>query len=194
MIDICSPEQSQPGCKALKNRTLLTNLLLGTMLCLLPASMLGQTPGSSQREAIKKLDFLVGQWKGDAWIQLGPGERHTAVQTESVQTKLNGVLLLIEGLGKERGVTVHDALAVVSYDEGKGQYRIRAYRSDGTSVDAEAEVTQGGLQWGFDDPRAGTIRFTIKLTDSGQWHEIGESSRDGKTWYKFLEMNLHRTN
>jgi hypothetical protein len=171
----------------------LKGILVGGAVLLLPISMSAQTPGSAQREAMKKLDFLVGQWKGDAWVEFGPGQRHKAIQTESVQMKLDGLLLLIEGLGKESGVTVHNALAVVSHDLKTGQYRIRAYRGDGAWIDADTKLTPGALEWGFQDPRAGTIRFTIKI-ESGRWNEIGEASRDGKTWHKFLEMNLERVN
>jgi hypothetical protein len=34
--------------------------------------------------------------------------------------------------------------------------------------------------------------FTIKRTDKDEWHEMGETSRDGKSWHQFFEMVLHR--
>ncbi len=56
-----------------------------------------------------------------------------------------------------------------------------------------ARVSENTLVWGFENPRAGTIRFTIKLNEKGQWFEIGEISRDGKAWQKFFKMTLSRT-
>jgi hypothetical protein len=59
-------------------------------------------------------------------------------------------------------------------------------------VDAEATVGDKSLIWSFRDPRAGQIRFTIKLDEQGRWFEIGEISMDGKGWHKFFEMTLQR--
>lgn len=41
-------------------------------------------------------------------------------------------------------------------------------------------------------PRGGTIRYTMDLTDAGEWHEIGERSSDGTKWEKFFEMTLRK--
>ena len=46
--------------------------------------------------------------------------------------------------------------------------------------------------WGFAVPQAGRVRFTITLTQAGEWWEIGEFSRDGATWAKFFEMTLKK--
>ena len=46
--------------------------------------------------------------------------------------------------------------------------------------------------WGFDYPGAGRVRFTIGLDAQGQWHEVGEFSRDGTQWMQNFEMTLHR--
>lgn len=157
-----------------------------------------QVPASLQLAEMKKLDFLVGQWKGDGWIEFAPGQRRTFTQTETVQSKLSGLVLLIEGLGKgktsgsEQEVTVHNALGVVSYDNQAKLFRWRAYQADGRSVDTEAKVTDRSLEWGFGNAQMGNIRFTIQLTEAGQWFEIGEVSRDGKNWKKFFEMTLQR--
>ena len=48
----------------------------------------------------------------------------------------------------------------------------------------------GGFEWGFRlEERGVTIRFTIRF-DEKRWHEVGETSVDGRTWNKFLEMTL----
>jgi hypothetical protein len=50
----------------------------------------------------------------------------------------------------------------------------------------------GGFEWGFRvEERGVTVRFTIRF-DEKRWHETGETSVDGKTWNKFLEMTLER--
>ena len=47
---------------------------------------------------MKKLDFLVGEWKGEGWMEFVPGQRRTFRGTEVVQSKLGGLLVTIEGL------------------------------------------------------------------------------------------------
>jgi len=150
--------------------------------------------GELQREQMKKLDFLVGEWKGDGWIMLGPNQKNTLTETESVQGKLGGVIVLIEGVGKRTGSdeVTHNALAVVAYDQHHQRFRFSAYHSRGDFADAEAKIGDKTLEWGFDLPNMGTIRYAIKLNAEGKWFEIGERSADGKTWQKFFEMTLSR--
>jgi hypothetical protein len=69
---------------------------------LLGATSMAQTPRTpdleAQRTAITKLAFLVGEWSGEASVLRGPAKFVELVQTESAQFKLDGLLLVIEGL------------------------------------------------------------------------------------------------
>jgi hypothetical protein len=175
-------------------------LLIGISLMLLaPVAAMAQSHTAASAAEMKKLDFLAGNWKGEGWIEMGPGGRSTFKQTEAVQSKLNGTVIIVEGLGTgklassgQEGV-VHNALAVISYDSTAKKYLFRAFRADGNYVDANVTMGEKGLIWGFRNPQqGGEIRYTIKLTDAGQWFEIGEFSMDGKQWRKFFEMTLQR--
>lgn len=175
-------------------------LLIGVSLMLLTTvAAMAQSPGTTSAAEMKKLDFLVGDWKGEGWIEMGPGGRSTFKQTEAVQSKLNGTVIIVEGLGMGKlansgqdGV-VHNALAVISYDSTARKFLFRAFRADGNYIDANVSVGDKSLIWGFRPPQqGGEIRYTIKLNDAGQWLEIGEFSMDGKQWRKFFEMTLQR--
>lgn len=180
----------------------MKNMLLVLFLCSLPIPAYAQAPAPSpQASEMTKLNFLVGEWKGTGYIEMGPGQRRTFTETETVQNKLGGLMLLIEGTGtgkvpgSEADVTVHNALAVVSYDDSSKAFRWLAYqaaRGSVQSIDTNARVQNKTIEWGFHDARAGTFRFTITLDDKGQWFEIGEISHDGKSWQKFFEMTLQR--
>ena len=170
------------------------------------AAVVGTSPGqpqpptapAGQRDAMKKLDFLIGQWKGEGWMEFAPGQRRTFKGNESVQSKLDGLLLAVEGVhyagagDKGQQVVVHSAFAVVSYDDKAKRYRFQAFTGRGTYEDAEAKVSDGQLVWGMKIPQFGDVRYTIKLDDKGRWLEIGEVSRDGNTWRKYFEMTLQR--
>jgi hypothetical protein len=155
-------------------------------------------PSSTQLEAMKKLHFLVGEWRGEGWTEFMPGQRRTSPIAESVQIKLGGMVLLVEGLGKKKvpgqqeEVVVHNALGILSYDEKAKVYRLRSHIASGQTTDAEARFTDGGFQWAFQAGPGLSFRYTVKLTDKGEWFEIGELSQDGTTWRKFHEMTLQK--
>jgi hypothetical protein len=167
-------------------------------LLLLTAPVFAQPPGAANREAMKKLDYLVGKWKGDATTTLGKDTKQLK-QTEDVQFKLDGVVMAVEGMGRgkvpgkdEEGILFH-AYAVISYEAQAKTYKIKAYRAEGQSVDADMSLTEKGFIWGFKQPERGVeVRYTMTLTPKGEWHEIGEYSLDGKSWTRFIEMTLAR--
>ena len=160
----------------------------------------GQPPTApaAQRDAMAKLDFLIGQWKGEGWMEFAPDQRRTFNGIETVQSKLDGLLLAIEGLhragagDKGQQIVVHSAFTVMSYDDKAKRYRFQAFTGRGTYEDAEAKVSDGQLVWGMKIPQFGDVRYTIKRDEKGRWFEVGEVSQDGKEWRKFFEMTLER--
>jgi len=115
-----------------------------------------------QRREMKKLDWFVGRWKGAGWIQMGPQGKHEFTQTETIESKLDGLVLVIEGLGKakEDGSTVHSALAFVSYDPRVNKFRWHAFTPEG-QIDTEAKVGADTLEWTLQIPQRGQMRYTI---------------------------------
>src|SRR5262245_42562063 len=102
----------------------------GLLLCGMSGTRAqGPMPPAAALQAMKQLDWLVGRWKGEAVIEYQPGQRRTINQTETVQSKLSGLVLLVEGVGtirtpgEEREIPVFEALAVVSYDDQAKRYR-----------------------------------------------------------------------
>jgi hypothetical protein len=156
------------------------------------------SPATAQIEAMKKMNFLMGEWKGQGWTEFVPGDRRTASITEKVQSKMGGMVLLIEGLGTtkvpgtQEEKVVHNAMAVLWYDHQAKLYRLRSFLIDGRAVDAEAKFIGEAFQWSFKPPYGGSVRYTISLTDKGEWFEMGEMSEDGNSWRKFHEMTLQR--
>lgn len=149
------------------------------------------------RAAMEELAWLEGRWEGEAWFQTPSGERETILQTERIEPRLNGAVLVVEGTGREKnadgspGEVIFQAFAVVSYDPDRERYTFRAFK-DGRSFDPEASLEAGVFTWSFETPGGGRIRFRIR-NDQDAWHETGEFSRDGQEWRPFFEMRLHRT-
>lgn len=166
-------------------------------LCCCLSNLLAQAtlaPSAETRSAMEKIRFMEGNWKGSGWIQMGP-QLHEFTQTEAVVFHANGTTLTIDGLGRAADnpdEIIHQAFAVISYDQTADKYLMRAIRADGNHVDADFAVnTDGSITWGFEHPMAGKIRYTIRH-DAGKWIENGAMSRDGKNWTPFFEMQLER--
>lgn len=156
------------------------------------------TAPNASAEAMRKLGYLVGDWRGTATVTMGPEGPRQAAQHETVAWAAGGTVLTISGRGTivDNGVerVIHDAFATIWWDAQGGKYRMRAHLANGEAVDAEPEVTEETLVWGFRHPMAGQIRYTITRTADDDWHEIGERSADGETnWMKFIEMRLTKT-
>jgi hypothetical protein len=153
-----------------------------------------QSAKEIQREEMKKLDWLVGRWKGSGWIDFGKHGRREFTQTESIESRLGGLVLVIEGTGKEKegGATVHNALAVVSYDQRGQVFRWRAFTADGGQTDTKAKVASDTVMWELQIPQRGRMRYTIKRKENGGWFEVGEFSQDNESWEKFFEMTLQK--
>jgi hypothetical protein len=174
----------------------MKNITLILLFCMPALCVLGQGGGApeTQRAQMKKLDWLVGRWKGAGWIQMGPQARKEFSLTEVVQVKLDGLVLMIEGLGKSSadGAVAHSALAFVCYDDGARQYRWRAFTAEGRQTDAEARVDIDNLEWGYEISPGRRMRYTLNRNKKDEWFEVGEMTTDGQTWRKVFEMTLQR--
>lgn len=141
-----------------------------------------------KRAEMRKLDTMIGEWSGDGWIQMG-AQRNAFKGFERVQKKIGGQALLVEGkFSDEAGNTVHETLAVLSYDLKKNGYVFKTYLANGNSGETDFQIIPNGWRWGLDTPN-GKIRYTTEMT-ADTWLEIGEIMRDGGKWTKFFEMKL----
>jgi len=149
-------------------------------------------------EAMQAVAFLAGDWHGEGWMRRGPGEPSRFTSAETVESRLDGRVLLVEGLhyaitgeGAAPGPVVHHALAVLSWDAEAGRYRFRSYLADGRSGDYGGHLEDGAFVWGMELPDGAHTRYVIRV-DDGRWVERGEYSRDGETWNEFFHMELEQ--
>ncbi len=157
------------------------------------APVLAQPDLAEHQEAIAALSFMVGTWEGEGEIRRGPETEGSRV-FEKVETRLDGTVLYLEGLGTrelENGEveTTHQAIGLIWYDSGLDQYRMKAF-TPARETDADVEITENQLVWSFAAPR-GRARYTATFTED-TWVEIGEFSADGENWVQFFSMNLTR--
>ena len=134
---------------------------------------------------------LVGTWEGGGWMMLGPDRRVEFDQVETVETKANGHVVVVEGVGKnkETGEPAFQAFGIFSYDLVNDKYQFTAYQTNGYSVTVVPEISGERFLWGFDTGQ-GLVRYTADITAS-TWSQIGEFSPDGgETWLQNFAMGL----
>ena len=179
--------------RSLPLRSALMLCLLAATPCLAGAQAAPRADASQdqQRAAMARLGFLVGRWSGPITLTRGPGEPMHLTQTEQVQMKLGGLLLLIEGTSRDAsGKVLFQALATVAFETATGSYRFRAY-NDGRYLDTELAVPKDGFAWSFE---AGPAHVTnsMHLTANGAWDETTEVSVSGAPPRQSMQMVLQK--
>ena len=148
---------------------------------------------AAQKEAMKKLSFLAGKWTGEATATMGPQGPVKMQQTEDVQYRLGGLVMLVEGTGRDlqSNNVVFNALATISYDDAAKQYRIRAF-NQGRYLDTELKLGDRSFEWGY---QAGPAKIVnrMNLGESGEWIEVGEVTLPSQPPRKFIQLNVKKT-
>jgi hypothetical protein len=147
-----------------------------------------------QRTAMRKLHFLVGSWSGEARLWRGPGEATELTQTEEATYKLDGLLLTIEGVGKNKADSqaALQALGLISYDDESGVYRMRAF-NEGRWLETEVRLDDAAksLHWGFIFGQIKT-NSTLRINERGEWTEVAEMTMGSEPPRKIMEMTVKR--
>src|SRR5258708_29853288 len=107
-------------------------LVVSTLGTLWPAA--GQGPPdpaaliAAQRDAMVRLAYMDGVWRGPAWTILDSGKKHSITQTERIGPFLSGSVKVIEGRGYDADGTVSfNAFGTISYDSVKREYTLHSY-------------------------------------------------------------------
>ena len=147
---------------------------------------------NAQRSAMGKLEFLVGKWSGEARLLRGPDKWVDLHQSEEAQYKLDGLILIIEGVGRAKtdGQTVLQAFAIISYDDESRTYQMRAF-NDGRFLETNVKLLEGamGMTWGF---TLGEIRThsVLRINESNEWTELAEIEIGSQPPRKLWELTV----
>lgn len=177
-------------------RIVLAAVVLGVASLASPAvAQQGYDPApriAAQKEAMKKLAFLDGVWRGEARSLRGDGGWHAMTQTERVGPMLDGAVKVIEGRGYEPdGSLSFNAFAVISYDPDAKTYSMRSYTA-GQQGDFAITPTDTGFTWEIPAGPQMTIRYEAVVKD-GSWTETGwRVLKNGAPPVKFIEFTVER--
>jgi hypothetical protein len=173
-------------------------LPVSLVILTLSLAVSSQTPSANQAEEIRKLDFLLGEWKGTGWEVNWDGSRGNEFsQKTKVEAKAGGSALRIKESRnyKTTGMSRSSTLdATISYDEGAKIYR---WRGEGSKIALEAKLIdvktfQLGVPFTVNVVLPnGARRTTIKITESGEWNETLDVWKIDR-WYRVEESTLRK--
>lgn len=180
----------------------------------LSVAAMTQTPSPNQAGEMRKLDFLVGEWKGEGWQLRPDGSRLKGFsQTTKVQARDGHAALRIKDARKYKpvissgkntifipGTPVFQSStldATIYYDDALKLYRWRGENSYGRKNPLEAKLVRDRvLQYGMPfsvtlQPSDGNRRTSIEVTEGGEWRETLEVWNSDR-WHKVEESILKR--
>lgn len=158
-----------------------------------------QTPdfgGREQASKMKALDFLVGRWEGTATLYAPGGRTMQAKGYENVRMVAGGTCVAIDARwvidGGDREIPIHEPAAMIVYDNEKKEYWMTTQLANGLRNQFQVQVKPNGFVWMLNHPQSGEVRYTMNLSEAGEWVEVGEHKNKDGQWEKLLEMRLKK--
>lgn len=148
-------------------------LSLVTFLVLIPTSTNAQ---KEEKEALSKLSFMTGDWKGTSISYSENGKKQVEV-TEKVRYIMDGNLLVLDV--KSSWIALH---TIVSYNSKEKKYYYYPFSKKGNKKGYKGTYENGNFIVYFNESR----RLTFTKTNKGEFHEYGEQLKEGK-WEKYFE-------
>lgn len=147
---------------------------------------------SAPSTRMQPLAWMVGTWTGNGWAMTRSG-RETFTSRETVSLRLSGAAIFVEGQhysSTEPTRIVHDAMAMIVWDERTQAYRFRSQLASGLGGDFALVPNAEGFTWSMDTP-GGRIDYRV-THEGGTWTERGfRAGPDGRP-IQFFEMTLRR--
>lgn len=169
-------------------------VLTGALAAPAVAQMGDPASAAESRERVAALEWLVGEWEGSGWIAVRGAGRQSFTSTETVESRLDGRLLLVEGLHHNaQGTVVHHALGAITWNANADRYVFHTWlgADGGGGADNPLELTDAGFRWMPQSEQGASVVFDVRNED-GQWVETGTVTLPDGREFQFFEMRLTR--
>ena len=147
---------------------------------------------------MKELEFLVGEWRGEGWQTFPTWHYKNSFKQKTIlEITKDGLLRIKDNRNyKPKGGALHTSNldAIISYDP---KLKLYAWRGKNSKVTLEAKlIGDRTFQYGMPfsaviPPNEGNRKITIRVTDTGEWHETIEEWFEGE-WFVMEESTLKK--
>ncbi|MEP9358225.1 DUF1579 domain-containing protein [Sphingomonas sp. KR3-1] len=145
---------------------------------------------AAQGEAMHKLDWMHGIWRGEARVRAAQGEL-VVTHTERAGTMLGGTVTVVEGKSYGADGTVpFNAFAVIAFDARAGTYSMQSY-AGGRAGNFPMTVTDRGYAWEMPAGPGAKVQYSATF-DGTTWTETGIFVAGGQPPRPFFKMALKR--
>lgn len=173
--------------------------LAGLIIFFSSLSSFAQKGNGYQKEAIRKLNWMLGTWAGTSTVNVDSTKQITNIR-ETVQSSLDGTILQITVVATDKDTNTrrqslaYTSFSVISYDLKNKKYRWTTWRNNGDDFDQhEFSVGDNSFEY-VNDESGGKVRYKASLGSKGEFLETGEYSKNGTTWGQFITMKLVKMN
>ncbi len=135
---------------------------------------------SAEQKAMKKLSFLIGDWKGSG-TSFPKEENKPYDVISTVEYDLDGELLVLRHRSTRGDKTVLALHTLIYFNKEDGHYYYNAYRRNGARP-FKCKLNDGQFICEIN----GNYRLTFQKTKEGNFNEFGQRLIDGK-WVKNFE-------
>jgi Protein of unknown function (DUF1579) len=161
-----------------------------SLLVLVAIAAVAQMPMPKPAPELAKLDYLAGNWIGDADLKpgpMGPGGKMTS--TDEAHW-MDGKFFLV--MHSKFGGAMGDgtSLAIFGYDPDKKVYTYNEYNSMGQAEHSEGTINGDTWTWNSDENMGGQTfkgRFTMKVLTATSYTYKFEMSQDGTNWTTVMD-------
>jgi hypothetical protein len=155
-----------------------------------------------ERGAMKKLDFVIGKWKGEGWLLVGPGQRYPFSVTELYSYRCNGQVIdgegrfRAQGAPEDAGSSTNYGLGMIYFDRPSGEYRMWHYGGSGSTFaftqKIEIDAERRALHYINQDAKGETYRFGFTIDQDDILTARSERQKPDGTWYVSMEFRMRR--
>ncbi|TCI92679.1 hypothetical protein [Tenacibaculum sp. M341] len=132
---------------------------------------------TTEKEALKKLSFIIGNWEGKSISYNDNNETKEVAVVENVQYIMDGNLISLDV--KSPWIALH---TIISYSTKDKKYYYYPFSKEGNKKGYEGRIEGDRFLVYFN----ASGRLTFTRTAKGEFHEYGEKLVDGK-WKKYFE-------
>ena len=160
------------------NSNTKNSFLFFVLMSISSSSFLGAQ--QTEKEALAKLSFIVGDWKGESAGFENGKKTKTVIAHEKVQYILDGDLITIDL--DSPSLTLH---TIIGYKKEESSYFYQPFTKNRSSQ-FKGELINNQFVVYFNPER----RLIFERTAEGAFHEYGEQLKDGG-WEKYFEDILY---
>lgn len=162
-------------------------IYLFTGLLLIISHIVHSTSLTDEQLAIKKLDFLIGNWAGEGQSFNEEGLASDYFDTEDVSYDVNQSIVVIRANGYKNEENTYSLHTIIHYDSTLKHYWYRPFTAKGARQYRCDLIEQQLLCL---NP-SNNFRLTFQRLGNGQWNEFGERLTPDGRWIKTFETKLN---